>query len=203
MDRKAPAGRGYPRYYCIGRKNGATECPGVAEGVLLKYVLARIAQLEQSAFNPNNVAEKTRGEIAFLQGKLRDVEARAEKMLDLLEQSNASPLLLGRLKTLDKDKSDTQEALEQAQSKLAAIPLLDRDFGKKLAGDAAAIVADKDDAEGRQKVSQALWQVVKKIVWNGKFFMVHVRNGSAFGVIPPADALGRARNRNAGKPRTA
>ena len=202
MDRKAPAGRGYARYYCLGRKHGASECPGVAESVLLGSVLSAIAQLEQTAFSPDAAAEQAREQMATAQAKLADVHGRAEKVLNYLEESGDSPLVRGRVKALEKEQADTEAAIARCRAILEATPLLDRDFGKRLAESAAAIVSDKADAEGRHKVSQALWQVVKRIDWNGRFFMVHARSGAAFGVSPPKTSLLRAKNRNAGKPRT-
>lgn len=201
MDRKAPAGRGYPRYYCIGRKNGASECCAVAESVLLGPVLATIAQAEQFAFNPDTAAEAAREELSTNEAKLVEIEARASRMLDSLEESGHSPLILGRLKALDQEKAATEAAISRARSALEAVPVLDRDFGRRLAADAAAVVADKAGAEGRHKVSQALWQVVSRIVWHGRFFMVHLRGGATLGVNPDPDTLRRTKNRNAGKPR--
>lgn len=202
MDRKAPAGRGYPRYYCLGRKNGASECASVSESVLLGPVLSAIAQLEQSAFNPDSAAEQAREALVTGEAKLLEIEGRANRMLDSLEQSGHSPLILGRLKTIEKEKAATEEAIRRAKTALEAVPLLDSDFGRRLAADAAAVVADKADAEGRHKVAQALCQVVERIVWNGKVFMVHTRGAAAIGVIPPSASLGRAKNRSAGKPRS-
>lgn len=202
MDRKAPAGRGYPRYYCLGRKNGASECVAVSESLLLGPVLSAIAQLEQSAFNPDTVAEQAREDLVTGETKLVEIEGRASRMLDSLEQSGHSPLILGRLKAIEKEKADAEVAIQRAKAVLDAVPLLDSDFGRRLAADAAAVVANKADAGGRHKVAQALWQVVKRIVWNGKVFMVHTRGGAAIGVIPPRASLGRAKNRNAGKPRS-
>ena len=201
MDRKAPAGRGHPRYYCLGRKHGSSECPGVSESVLLGPVLSAIAQLEQSAFNPDTAAEQAREELAAATSKLSEVEGRANKVLDSLEEAGHSPLILGRLKAIEKEKAATEAAIDRARTALASVPLLDRGFGQKLAMSAAAVVADKADAEGRHKVAQALWQVVKRVVWNGRYFMVHVHSGAVFGVNPPASSLSRAKNRNAGKPR--
>jgi hypothetical protein len=89
-------------------------------------------------------------------------------------------------------------AIEKAQSAMAAVPILGRTFGDDLAKNAAEIVADRANVEGRHKVALALVQVVKRIVWNGKYFMVHARNGgAAYGVNPPAAMLKRAKNRNA------
>lgn len=201
MDRKAPAGRGYPRYYCLGRKNGASECVPVSETVLLGPVLSAIAQVEQSAFNPDTAAELAREQLATSEAKLTDIEARAGRMLDSLEESGHSPLILGRLRAIQQEKADTVAAIARTKASLAAVPLLDSDFGRRLAADAAAVVTDRANAEGRHKVAQTLWQVLSRIIWNGKVFMVHMRGGTALGVIPPRSTLGRAKNRNAGKPR--
>lgn len=201
MDRKAPAGRGYPRYYCLGRKNGASECTPVAESVLLGPVLSTIAQGEQHAFNPDIAATAARDDLTLNHAKLTDIETRANRMLDSLEESGHSPLILGRLKALDHEKATAVAAIERAKATLNTVPFLDGNFGQRLAANAAAVVADKTDAEGRHKVAQALYQVVSRIVWHGRFFIVHLRNGNALGVNPLPATLKRRKNRNAGKPR--
>jgi len=201
MDRKAPAGRGYARYYCLGRKNGASECPGVAESVLLGPVLSAIAQIEQSAFSPDVVAEQARGELANARVKLAEIQARAEKLLDFFEASDGSTLLHARLRAVEREKEDTEAVIARTRATLEATPVLDRDFGRRLAETAAAVVADKTDVEGRQRVAQALWQVVKRVVWNGRQFMVHTREGSVIVIKPPQRLLQRATNSNSGKPR--
>ena len=202
MDRKAPAGRGYARYYCLGRKNGASECPGVAEAVLLDCLLASIAQLEQTAFNPDVDAERTRAEILAAQAKLAELGIRANKVLDSLEESGHSTLILGRLKIIEEEQAATEALLAQAKVSLASTPLLDHSFGQKLAERTAAVIADKGDSAGRQKVAQTLRQVVVRICWDGSLFTINGRSGATFFVNPPAEVLARARNRNAGHPRS-
>ena len=202
MDRKAPAGRGYARYYCLGRKNGASECPGVAEAVLLDCLLASIAQLEQTAFNPDVDAERTRAEILAAQAKLAELGIRANKVLDSLEESGHSTLILGRLKNIEEEQAATEALLAQAKVSLASTPLLDHSFGQKLAERTAAVIADKGDSAGRQKVAQTLRQVVVRICWDGSLFTINGRSGATFFVNPPAEVLARARNRNAGHPRS-
>jgi DNA invertase Pin-like site-specific DNA recombinase len=201
MDRKAPTGRGYPRYYCLGRKNGASKCEGVSEAVLLGPVLSAIAQLEQAAFHPDTAAERAREELAIAEAKLRDIDAGASRILDAIQDGGSSSLLSGRLNALESEKIETEAVIARARAELGAAPTLDANFGRRLAESASAVVADKADVEGRHRVAQALWQVVQRIVWNGRFFMVHARSGAAFGVNPPAVALRRAKNRNAGQPR--
>jgi hypothetical protein len=101
------------------------------------------------------------------------------------------------LAAAEKDKADAETVITRARNTLAAVPLLDRNFGDELAKNAAKVVADRANVEGRHKVAQALSQVVKRIVWNGKYFMVHARNGATYGVNPPPTMLKRAKNRNA------
>ena len=197
MDRKPPNGRGYPRYYCLGRINGASKCPGVAEKILLGPVLSTVAQLEQSAFNPDNSANQAREDLSFARSKLADADARAERILDAVEASGRSELLMSRLTTIEKERTDAKTAIEKAQNTMAAVPILGRVFGEELAKNAADVVADRTNVEGRHKMALALNQVVKRIVWNGRYFMVHIHNGSIFGVNPPTTMLKRAKNRNA------
>jgi DNA invertase Pin-like site-specific DNA recombinase len=197
MDRKAPASRGYARYYCLGRKHGASDCPGLPEGVLLGPVLSTIAQLEQKAFNPSDEVDRAREELAVNRSRLADATARADRLLAALEEAGHSPLILGRLSAVEKEKTGIEEAIRRGESELAATPLLDRNFGYELAKRAAEAVNDKSDVEGRHRVAVALLHAVRRIVWHGRYLMVHAKSGAAFGVNPPAAMLERAKNRNA------
>lgn len=197
LDRKAPSGRGYARYYCIGRRNGSTECPGVAERVLLGPVLSMIAQAEQSAFNPNSAADKAREELAVARSRLEDVTVRANRIVAALEEAGHSPLLLARLGAVENEKAEVEASIESAQQQLSTLPVLDWKFGRELAANAVKAIGDRADVEGRHRLAMGLQQVVKRIVWNGRFFMVHTRTGAAFGVRPPTEMLKRAKNRNA------
>ena len=203
MDRKAPAGRGYARYYCIGRKNGATSCSGLAEAVLLDCLLAGIAQLEQSAFNPSSAAEKARSEFAALTAKSQELDARAQRVLDSLEESGHSPLILKRLKAIEDEQSSTNAELKQAQVALEATPVLDHSFGKQFVENVKLIVADATNPSARKKLAQSLRQVIKKIIWDRSLFRVEARSGATFFINPPMEALGRAKNRNTGRARKA
>ena len=196
MDRKPPTVRGYPRYYCLGRINGSSNCPGVAEKVLLGPVLSAVAQMEQSAFNPDNSANEAREALIFARSKLTDADTRAERLLAALEEAGHSQLLLSRLGAVEKEKAAAETAIARAKDALEAVPLLDTNFGHELARNAAIVVADRENVEGRHKVASALMQVVKRIVWNGKYFMVHTKGGAAIGVNPPRAMLKRATNRN-------
>ncbi len=201
MDRKSPAGRGYARYYCLGRKNGASSCPGLAESVLLDCLLAGIAQIEQSAFNPSSAAEIARTELVALRAKSKELDERAKRVLDSLEESGHSPLILKRLKTIEDEQAATKASLTQTQVALEATPMLDHSFGKRFAEDVKVIVADAGNPTARQKLAQSLRQVVKKIEWNGSLFTVKTRSNATIFINPPVKALGRIKNRNAGRPR--
>lgn len=203
MDRKAASGRGYARYYCLGRKNGSTKCSPVAERVLVEKVLSAIAQLEQSAFNPDEPAEKAREEIAANEAKLTDIERRANLMLDSLENSGNSPFILSRLKSIEAERVAAEVCIHRAKAVLAAAPVLDRDFGSRLAAESANIINQKSEVEARQRVAQSLWQVVNRIVWNGRFFMIHTRGSAVLSVNPGKGSLARAKNRSAGRKRGA
>jgi DNA invertase Pin-like site-specific DNA recombinase len=203
MERKAPADRGYARYYCLGRKNGASSCVGVPEKVLLGPVLSSIAQFNQATFNPDETVEATRTHLASCETKLASIEARTERMLDSLEESGHSPLILGRLKSLEDERTAVQAEIAKAKATLKAAPLLGGDFGERLATKAVEVVADKGNSAGRQKIAQALAQAVFRIEWHRPRFIVHLRRGAALFVSPPSVWFERAKNRNAGKPRAA
>lgn len=202
MDRKAPAARGYPRYYCLGRKNGASNCPAVAETAIVKSVLSGIAQIEQAAFNPESSAEEARTTLTAATAKLEDLRRRAERLLDALEGSDEEGTLIrGRLNAVRKEIATTEQVIVRTQAHMAAAPVLDPHFGQRIAAMAADAIANKDEVAERSKLSEGLWQVVKKIVWTGSYFMVYARSGEAFGINPPPETLQRAKNRNTGKPR--
>lgn len=201
MDRKASAGRGYPRYYCLGRKNGASKCPGVSEAVMLGPVLSTIAQFNQSTFNPDSSVELAREELAVNEARLIDIEMRATRLLDVMEEAGHSSLVLERLQSLERERSDVESANARIRATLEQVPLLGAEFGKELAAAAAVVVAEKTNVDGRHKLAQALQQAVSRIDWRHKNFMIHLRNGDCCWVNPGSLWLGRAKNSNAGKAR--
>lgn len=201
MDRKSPAGRGYARYYCLGRKNGATQCLPVPESLLLGPVLATMAQFHEKAFNPDNSAEQARRRLALAKSKLTDASARADRLLAAVEDAGHSQLILRRLAAVEAEKESAEADIRLAESELSAIPTLGGDFGEEMAKAAAESVADKADVEGRNRIAGAIAQVVSRIVWHGTFCIAHMRAGGVFAINPPKQALSRAKNKNAGKPR--
>jgi hypothetical protein len=100
-----------------------------------------------------------------------------------------------------KEIATTEQVIARTQAHMAAAPVLDPNFGQRVAAMAADAIANKDDVAERSKLAEGLWQVVKKIVWTGRYFMVYARSGAAFGITPPPETLQRAKNRNTGKPR--
>lgn len=203
MDRKSPSGRGYARYYCLGRKNGATECSPLPESLLLGSVLPTMAQVHHKAFNPDNVAEEARQRLALAKSKFAHASDKADRLLAAVEDSGHSELLLRRLAAVEDERTRAEAEIGLAEVTLSAIPMLDRDFGAELAKAAVASVAAKADVEGRQRLAQALTQVVVRIVWYGTFCTSYMRTGEAFVVMAQKAFLSRAKNRNAGKPRVA
>lgn len=203
MDRKAPAGRGYARYYCLGRKNGSSKCQGVPEKVLLGPVLASIAQFNQNTFNPDKDVERTREDLAVQEAKLAAIDHRAERMLDSLEESGHSPLILGRLKSIEDERTQVQETISQLRALIDTVPFLDGGFGKRIAAESAAVVGDKSNTEERHKIAQSITRVVSRVVCEDRYFVIHMRNGTGVAVTPGEHWFARAKNRNAGRPRNA
>ncbi len=195
MERKATSGRGITRYYCIDRIGGTTKCPSLPERVLLGPVLAGIAQLEQEAFNPDLTAEHARAQIATAQAQSDTAQTRADRIMAAIEEAGASPMLLQRLSILQKEKDVADASAARGKEILEAIPLRDAKFGRDLAEDSAAIVADRNAIESRHKLAMSLFQVVKRIVWHGEYAMVHTRSGPAIGINPPNYLLERAKRR--------
>jgi DNA invertase Pin-like site-specific DNA recombinase len=204
MERKAATSRGYARYYCLGRKHGTTDCSPVAEKLVVHCVISMMAQVEQSAFNPDSSIDKIREELATNKSRLTDLKDRAARLVQAIEESGGSSSLLSRLAVLEKEENTINAAISAAESLLAAVPLQGWDFGKELAARAAKAANDKSDVEGRHRVATALQRTVKRIVWHQPgYFMIHGTSGVSFAAVPPAELVGRAKNRNAGKPRVA
>lgn len=203
MDRKAAAGRGYARYYCIGRKNGNSDCPGVPESVMLGPVLSLIAQSEQAAFNPDDAIDKLRDELSVSRSRLAEIRRRATHLLEGLEASGGSSFITQRLKVVEEEEAQIIAAIGRAEAALATTPLRGTDFGYELAAAAAKAVNNKADVKGRHQVATALQRTVTQIVWHGAYAMVHLRNGATLAAMPPKSLLQRAKNRNAGKKRGA
>lgn len=202
MERKAPTSRGYARYYCLGRKNGTTHCSPVAEQLVIHCVISMMAQVEQSAFNPDESVGKIREGLAVNESRLTDLREKVARLVQAVEESGGSPYLLSRLSVLDKEETTIKAAISSAQSLLAAVPLNGQRFGSELAARAAEAANDKSDVEGRHRVATALQRTVKRIVWHQPgYFMIHSKSGVGFAAKPPVDLVGRAKNRNAGKPR--
>ena len=203
MDRKAPAGRGYARYYCLGRKNGSSKCQGVPEKVLLGPVLASIAQFNQNTFNPDKDVERTREDLAVQEAKLAAIDHRAARMLDSLEESGHSPLILGRLKSIQDERTQVQDTIAQLKASIDAVPFLDGGFGQRIAAEAVAVVGERSNSEERHKIAQSISRVVSRIVCEERYFVIHMRNGTGVAVTPGERWYARAKNRNSGRPRNA
>lgn len=200
MERKPPTARGYPRYYCLGRKHGMSTCPALAEAVLLGSVLSVIAQLEQAAFNPDSLAEQLREELLVNRSRLKELEANGQRLVDAIEGAGHSKLLLDRLAANEKETGKVKAAIDRADSTLRVAPVLDPLFGTRLAEMAAAAVTDKKDVAGRQRIALALQQTVNRITWRHTVIVVDAKSGATFMMNPPLGSLKRAKNRHAGKP---
>jgi DNA invertase Pin-like site-specific DNA recombinase len=189
LERKSASSRGGVRYYCVNRRAGLTECPPVAEDVLLKHVLSGIAQLEQDAFNPDLAAETARSALASAKAKVADLQEKADRLLNALEEAGHSNLLLTRLASIEKEKEGADAALTVARNTLASVPLRTDQFGYALATEASSYVNDPTAIKERHRLSVALAAAVKTIVWNGKLAVVTARSGTTIFINPPPEAL--------------
>ena len=93
MERKAPAARGYARYYCLGRKAGISECPPLSEKALIERGLPFLATTEHSSFSNSEAALEAREAIVMAEAKLTELSQKAERLVDALEQSNSSAFI--------------------------------------------------------------------------------------------------------------
>ena len=202
MERKAPAARGYARYYCLGRKAGISECPPLSEKALIERGLPFLATTEHSSFSNSEAALEAREAIVMAEAKLTELSQKAERLVDALEQSNSSAFILERLNTGEKEKAIVDALVAKKRAALATLPASGVAFGRHIAKEAAAAIADKKAVEARHKISVSLAQLLSKIVWHGSFLMFHTKEGVGIAEIIPEEALARAKNRNTGKRRT-
>jgi DNA invertase Pin-like site-specific DNA recombinase len=193
MERKAPAERGYARYYCLARRAGITECPPISEAAIVEYGLPVLAEMEHEAFSKNQMAIDARDELLIANEKLSELNTKAERLLDAIEQSGGSQSILDRLSSLEKERAGLENVVKEKRATLETVPSRGILFAHQIANEAAAAIADKDAVEARHKISIALAQLLSKIEWYHSFLMFSTKKGVAITAMIPKEATGRAK----------
>lgn len=193
MERKAPAERGYARYYCLARRAGITECAPISEAAIVEFGLPYLAEMEYEAFSKNQTAIDARDELLGANAKLSELTAKTERLLDAIEQSGGNPLIFERLNALEKERTGIENLVNEKRATLETVPSQGIMFGHQIAKEAAAAIDDKDAVEARHKISIALAQLLSKIVWHDSFLMFETRKGGAIAAMIPKEATGRAK----------
>lgn len=196
LDRKSPTTRGYPRYYCLGRNAGVSSCSALSEAALIEHALPWLVAAEYPAFSPDLIAKATRDSLAQAEAKNKDVAVRISRLLDTLEGSGHSPILLGRLAELDKEKIATEGEIQNLRAVLADVKQGVPAFGVSIAHEAALAVKDKSAVEARHRISSSIAQVVSKIIWNDPFVDFRMKQGGSIVFKVPDTMLKRTKRKD-------
>lgn len=167
MQRKAPSGRGYARYYCLGRSAGITKCASVSEENLIDYGFSFLATLEASQFQQTDALLAKRAAMDEANAKLADFDKRATRLLDLIEEGGESRLMGERLRGIEIQQRSLQNTIKNLGAELAGTPKSGADFGALFAADVRAALLNTDAVKERHRISTALSRLVEKMVWDG------------------------------------
>jgi DNA invertase Pin-like site-specific DNA recombinase len=196
LDRKSPTSRGYPRYYCLGRNAGVSSCNPLSEAALVEHALPWLVAAEYAAFSPDLIAKATRDSLAQAEAKKEDIGVRISRLIATLEESGPSPILLGRLAELDKEKIATEGEIQNFRAVLADVKQGVPAFGISIAHEAALAVKNKSAVEARHRISSSIAQVVSKIIWNDPFVDFRLKDGSSIVYKVPDTVLKRTKRKD-------
>lgn len=129
MQRKSPSGRGTARYYCMDRIAGITQCPSIPEAALTGPVIAAIAQVEHDTFDANATVAAKRETLFLAESKVKDIEARSERLLAAIEESGHNPLVISRLAKVEKERTQAEAEVIAAREALAVLPFKPPEWG--------------------------------------------------------------------------
>ena len=224
MQRKAPSGRGYARYYCLGRTAGVTECTPISESNVIDFGLAFLATLEAGQFQQTDALQSTRLAIDEARAKLAELNTRAERFLNLIEEGGESRLMGERVRAIEAEQQELQDVIKLRSAELAATPHSGVEFGELFAKDVHAAVLDKAAVKERHRISTALGRLLDKIIWCGTdlpkaeearetaikagkeppppvrviWLKIFTKSGAWFAQSIPVEAIARAPRRDSG-----
>lgn len=201
MQRKAPWKRGYARYYCQGQIAGKSECRAVSEAAIIDHGFSFLATLEFGQFQETDALRLSRASIDEAIAKLSDLDERAARYVDAIEQGDGqgSRLITQRLREIENQQDAMQSVINQRRAELAAAPKAGVDFGALFASDVRAAVLDKDAVKERHRISTALNRLLTKVVWHPfGALMMHTRDGGVASYLFQDGKLDRVVRRDKG-----
>ncbi len=103
MQRKAPWKRGYARYYCLGQIAGKSDCRSISEAAIIDHGFSWLATLEFGQFQDTEALRLARAAIDEATAKLSELDERAKRYVDAIEQSDGqgSRLITQRLREIE------------------------------------------------------------------------------------------------------
>jgi hypothetical protein len=180
----------------LGRNAGVSSCNALSEAALVEHALPWLVAAEYAAFSPDLIAKATRDSLAQAEAKNKDVAVRISRLLDTLEGSGPSPILIGRLAELDKEKIATESEIQNFRAVLADVKQGVPAFGVSIAQEAALAVKDKSAVEARHRISSSIAQVVSKIIWRDPFVDFRLKDGASIVFKVPAIVLKRTKRKD-------
>ena len=201
MQRKAPWKRGYARYYCLGQIAGKSDCRAISEAAIIDHGFSWLATLEFGQFQETDALRLARAAIDEATAKLSELDERATRYMDAIEQSDGqgSRLITQRLREIEGEQDALNALLKQFRAELAAAPKAGVDFGALFASDVTAAVSDKNAVKERHRIATALNRLLTKVVWDPfGILMMYTRDGGMASYLFKPGELDRAVRRDKG-----
>jgi DNA invertase Pin-like site-specific DNA recombinase len=193
MDKKAASTRGQPRYYCLGRIAGVSECAPISEAAIVEHGIPFLGTLESGQFQETEALRLIKDEIDVATSKLADLDEKAERYLDAIEEGGESKLLTQRLRAIEKEQATLHRVIDEKRIELGNASRGGTDFGALLKDDVKAAVLDKEAVKERHRISTALHRLLEKIVWDPSgWIRFYTKDGNMFASRIPPEALKRA-----------
>lgn len=194
MDKKTVWKRGQPRYYCLGRVAGVSECPPITEAAIVEHGIPFLATLESGQFRETEALRLIKDEIDVATTKLAELDEKAERYLDAIEEGGESKLVTQRLRAIEKEQTTLQSLIDSKRIELGNASKGGPDFGALFKDDVKAALLDKSAVKERHRISTALHRLLDKIVWDGSgWLLFYTKDGSMFASGIPQEALKRSR----------
>ena len=123
--------------------------------------------MEHENFQQTDSLHAARVAIDAAMAKLADLNVRANRYLDSIEQGGESRLMGERLRAIELQQAELQATITSQTAELTSTPQSGVDFGALFVADVHAAVMNKEAKKERHRISTALARLVEKIVWEG------------------------------------
>ena len=204
MERKAASGRGYARYYCIGRKAGITACEPISEKAVVEHGYAFIANLEARHFQPTEALNNIRAAIDTETTKLQELDDRAQRYLDAIEGAGGeSRLVAERLRAIEAEQDTVRETISRLREELLSTPKAGAGFAAHFVDEVKAAIEDKTAVTARQHIASALARMLKRVEWRDGWLQFFTTTNMMFADRVPDEARQRAQRWDKGRKRSA